>query len=136
MEIDPNFASAWLKLGIQHNNTGQPGLAAEYTEKAFALRDRVSEYEKLRISFFYYHYVTGEMDKAIETQELFKRSYPREHTGPGNLASLNNRIGQFEKVVAETQEALRLNPNALLVALESDGSLHPAQPIRGSRRGC
>lgn len=112
VEIEPNFASAWLKLGIQHNNTNQPGLAAEYMEKAFALRDRVSEYEKLRISFFYYNYGTGEMDKAIGTQELLKRSYPREHTGPGNLATLNSRIGQFEKAVAEVQEALRLNPNA------------------------
>jgi len=52
------------------------------------------------------------MDKAIGTQELLKRSYPREHTGPGNLATLNSRIGQFEKAVAEVQEALRLNPNA------------------------
>ena len=111
VELDPNFASAWIKLAIQHNNTSQPKLAAEYAEKAFELRDRASEYEKLRIAYFYYQFVTGELEKAIETQELFKRSYPREHTGPGNLAVLNARIGRFEKAIAETQEALRLNPN-------------------------
>jgi serine/threonine protein kinase/predicted Zn-dependent protease len=113
VELDPNFALAYIGMAIQYGNTNQPGLAAENAAKAFALKDRVSEYEKLRISSFYYSQVTGEIDKAIEVQELMKRTYPRDHRGPGNLSDRYLRIGQFERAVPEAREALRLNPNAV-----------------------
>jgi len=113
IELDPNFALAYIGLAIQYGNSNQPGLAAENAAKAFALKDRVSEYEKLRISSFYYSQVTGEVDKAIEVQELMKQTYPRDHRGPGNLSDRYLRIGQFERAVAEAREALRLNPNAV-----------------------
>ncbi len=113
VELDPNFALAYIGLAIQYGNTNQPGLAAENAAKAFALKDRVSEYERLRISSFYYISVTGEIDKAIEVQELMKQTYPRDHRGPGNLSDRYLRNGQFEKAVAEAQAAQRLNPNAV-----------------------
>jgi tetratricopeptide (TPR) repeat protein len=111
VELDPNFAYAYTRLAVQYNNTNQPGLAAEYTEKAFALRDRVSELEKLRISAFYYSFVTGELDKAIEVLELNKQSYPRDFRAPGNLSDRYLVSGQFEKAAEAAREALRLNPN-------------------------
>ena len=110
-DIDPNFAVAWLGVALQYSNTGQPGLAAESVSKAFALMDRVSEDERARITYFYYQIATGELDKAIEAQEAYVRSYPREARGPGNLGNLYSATGQFEKAVATTNEALRLNPN-------------------------
>ncbi len=111
-EKDPNFAYAWAGLAVQHNNTSQPGLAAEYAAKAFALRDRVSEDEKARITFFYYTIVTGELDKSIEEQESYMRNYPRDNRGPGNLGVRYAQAGQTEKAVAAVREALRLNPNS------------------------
>ncbi|HMZ22575.1 MAG TPA: serine/threonine-protein kinase, partial [Blastocatellia bacterium] len=111
VEIDPNFGSAWMSLATCFNNANQPTLAAEYAAKAFALRDRISEWEKARITVFYYKYVTGKLDKAIEAQELFKQNYPREHSGPGNLSDLYLRTGQFEKAISAAREALHLNPN-------------------------
>lgn len=113
-EIDPNFAVAWLGLGLQYSNTSQPGLAAECLSKAFALSNRVSEDERARITYFYYQIVTGELEKAIEAQEAYVRSYPREARGPGNLGNLYSITGQFEKSVAATSEALRLNPNTTI----------------------
>ena len=113
-ETDPNFAVAWLGLGLQYSNTGQPGLAAECLSKAFALSDRVSEDERARITYFYYQIVTGELEKAIEAQEAYVRSYPRESRGPGNLGNLYSITGQFEKAVAATSVALRLNPNTTI----------------------
>ncbi|HET7113937.1 MAG TPA: protein kinase, partial [Pyrinomonadaceae bacterium] len=110
-EKDPNFAVAWLGLGLQYSNTSQPGLAAECLSKAFALSDRVSEDERARITYFYYQIVTGELEKAIEAQAAYVRSYPREARGPGNLGNLYSITGQFEKAVAATSEAQRLNPN-------------------------
>jgi eukaryotic-like serine/threonine-protein kinase len=111
VELDPNFASAYGQLSIMYNNTNQPGLAAEYAEKAFALRDRVSELEKLRISSFYYTFVTGEVDKAIEVLELYKQTYPRDWRAPNNLSDRYLAIGQFQKAAEAAREALRVNPN-------------------------
>ncbi len=113
-EKDPNFAVAWLGLGLQYSNTSQPGLATECLSKAFALSNRVSEDERARITYFYYQIVTGELEKAIEAQEAYVRSYPREARGPGNLGNLYSITGQFEKAVAATNEALRLNPNTTI----------------------
>ena len=110
-DIDPNFAVAWLGLALQYNNTGQPGLAAESATKAFELRERVSEDERARITYFYYQIVTGELDKAIEAQQEYVRNYPREARGPGNLGNLYAITGQYDKAVVATREALRLNPN-------------------------
>jgi eukaryotic-like serine/threonine-protein kinase len=111
VELDPKFAYAYGTLAINYYNTRQPRLAAEYAEKAFALRDRLSELEKLRVTSFYYAFVTGEVDKGIETVELYKRTYPRDERGPLNLSDRYWMIGQFEKAVAEARQALALNPN-------------------------
>jgi tetratricopeptide (TPR) repeat protein len=112
LEKDPSFAVAWLALAVQYNNTNQPELAAESTAKAFALRDRVSEDERARITQFYYSIVIGELDKAVEAQESYWRNYPRDTRGPGNLSDLYGRTGQYEKAVAAAREAMRLNPNS------------------------
>jgi eukaryotic-like serine/threonine-protein kinase len=113
-DLDPNFAVAWLGLGLQYSNTSQPALAADCLSKAFALSDRVSEDERARITYFYYQIVTGELEKAIEAQEAYARSYPREARGSGNLGNLYAATGQFEKAVAATGHALELNPNTTI----------------------
>jgi tetratricopeptide (TPR) repeat protein len=110
-ELDPKFASAYLALAVQYGSIGQPKLAAEYAEKAFPLRDRVSEPEKFRISFIYYSFVTGEAEKAIEMLDLYRRTYPRDARAHNNLAVHYEIIGQFDRAVERARESLRLDPN-------------------------
>jgi eukaryotic-like serine/threonine-protein kinase len=92
VELDPNFALAYVGLGVSHSpNLLEPGLAAENIRKAYQLRDRVSEREKLNITAVYYGGVTGELEKAIQVTELWARTYPRDpaaHTGLGCLGRL------------------------------------------------
>jgi serine/threonine protein kinase/tetratricopeptide (TPR) repeat protein len=111
-ERDPNFALAYARLASVYNNSGEPGLAAEASQKAYDLRDRVSERERLYISMSYYSNVTREVEEYIETLELWKRTYPRDVVPRNNLALEYNDIGQYEKAVEEAREAIRLNPNA------------------------
>jgi len=113
LELDPNFASAYSGVAVDYANTNQPKLAAEYAAKAYALRDRVSEVEKLKISSFYYFWVTGELDKYIEVLELYKKTYPRDDRPFINLSVGYDRIGQWEQSAAEAGEAIRLNPNTV-----------------------
>jgi predicted Zn-dependent protease len=111
LELDPNFADAYAGLGVEYGNLGQSSLAAENVKKAYALRDRVSEHEKYRIAGLYYQDVTGELEQAIQVYELWAKSYPQDLVPPGTLGVIYSELGQYEKSVAGTQEALRLEPN-------------------------
>ncbi len=111
LELDPNFAAAHAALGVAYMNLGQASLAAASIEKAYALRDKVSEREKYRISSLYYQNVTGELEQASQVYELWAKSYPLDSVPPGNLGDLYSQLGQYEKAVTQAQEALHLEPS-------------------------
>ncbi|MGB9106334.1 MAG: tetratricopeptide repeat protein, partial [Terriglobales bacterium] len=112
--LDPNFAVAYVALGVSYVNLGQPSVGSEYVNKAYALRERVSERERYRISAYYHHAVTGELDKARATYEMWKQSYPRDFAPYINLGISYTWLGEYEKAVKETAEALRLEPGNVL----------------------
>jgi tetratricopeptide (TPR) repeat protein len=114
IELDPNFASAYKNLGEAYFFTSQRDRAAEPFTKAFDLRERVSEREKFNITARYYQHVVGDVDKTLETLELWKQTYPRQWQPRYDLASFYNNVGQHEKAVEEAQEAIRLNLHGLL----------------------
>ncbi len=111
VELDPAFAHAYSVLARAYNNSGQLVLAAETAQKAFDLRERVTEREKLHIAAQYYGSVTGELHKEIETLELLTRTYPNDVVARRNLGSRYNTLGQFEQAIEELREAIRLNPD-------------------------
>ncbi|HEY6768007.1 MAG TPA: protein kinase [Candidatus Sulfotelmatobacter sp.] len=111
IELDPNFATAYAALAVAYSNLGQANLAAENIKKAYDLRERVSEREKYRISAFYSVQLSGELEQASQAYEVLAQSYPRDYVPHGNLGDIYNRLGQYDKAVSETQEALRLDPN-------------------------
>jgi len=111
VELDPDFAHAYAVLSTLYSNTGRPGLAAKYAEKGYALRDRVSEFEKLRITNFYHGSATGDLNKRIEVLMLLKRTYPSEMATPTDLALTYIQIGQFDQAVVQARESISINPN-------------------------
>ncbi|HVH88583.1 MAG TPA: protein kinase [Terriglobales bacterium] len=110
VDLDSNFALAYGTLGTIYRNLGEVDRSAQFQRKAFALRDRVSEPERLYITAHYYQDVTGEVDKAIATYEVWAQTYPRDWSPHNNLAVMNLEIGNIEKAAAEGREAVRLNP--------------------------
>ncbi len=111
IELDPNFALAYAKLGYAYRNVGESGPAAEATSKAYDLRDRVSELERFYIEAGYHDIITGELEKGTETRELWKQTYPRDWTPRNTLAADYMLVGKFEQAIEEAREALRLNPD-------------------------
>jgi serine/threonine protein kinase/tetratricopeptide (TPR) repeat protein len=111
-EIDPNFALAYARMASMYYNGRQYDLAAEASQKAFELRDRVSERERLYISAGYYDNVTGELERYLETLELWKRIYPRDALPPNNLAVKYNELGLFDKALEVAPDVIRLNPSS------------------------
>jgi tetratricopeptide (TPR) repeat protein len=79
VEIDPNFAMAYARLGTAYNNMNQTELSEQNRQKAFELRDRASEREKLYITAHYYA-DSGQLEKGIAAYELYRQTYPRDST--------------------------------------------------------
>jgi eukaryotic-like serine/threonine-protein kinase len=114
IELDPNFAMAYARLGISYNNLSQPSLAAENLKKAYELRDHVSEREKFHITADYYRVATGELEKEAQTYILWMQSYPRDPIPLTNIGANSANLGQWDKCIKQTQDALRLDPNDVI----------------------
>jgi tetratricopeptide (TPR) repeat protein len=112
VELDPNFAIAYAALGITYGTAREYELAAQSSQRAFDLRERVSERERFYIAARYYMDVLDDGDKAIEVLELWKQTYPRDFVPRTNLAARYCAIGQHERALVEAREGLRLNPDA------------------------
>ncbi|HVH71818.1 MAG TPA: serine/threonine-protein kinase, partial [Candidatus Dormibacteraeota bacterium] len=114
IESDPNFALAYGRLGTIYRNAGELNRAVEFQRRAFDLRARASEPERLYITAHFFQDVTGEVDKAIATYQVWAQTYPREWSPHNNLAVMYLELGQFEKAAAEGREAVRLNASNVL----------------------
>jgi serine/threonine protein kinase/tetratricopeptide (TPR) repeat protein len=112
IELDPNFAMAYARIAVFHGNRGELEEAQPYAQKAFDLRDRVSERERLYISEKYYNYVLGDIDRAMEVLQTWSRLYPNDFTPHNNLALNYMYFGRYEDALKESLEAVRLSPNA------------------------
>jgi eukaryotic-like serine/threonine-protein kinase len=109
VEIDPNFAMAYARLGTVYNNLEQIQLSEQNRQKAFELRDRASEREKLYIMSHYYA-DSGQLDKGITALELYRQTYPRDSTPFNNLAVIYNQLGQFDNSLENAKRAVELDP--------------------------
>jgi serine/threonine protein kinase/tetratricopeptide (TPR) repeat protein len=113
IKLDPNFAMAYAGLATAYNNISEPGRAAEFAKKAYDLRDRASEREKLYIDSHYYNFVSGDLEKGSRAYQAWSQTYPRDEIPYTNLGSIDASLGRYEKSLAEAQEAFRLNPSGL-----------------------
>src|SRR5689334_7472458 len=111
VELDPNFAMAYARIGVYYGNQQQMEAAKPYVEKAYELRDRVSERERFYITEKYYTYITGEIDKTIETLQAWARLYPNDFIPHNNLSLNYQLVGRYEEATKEAVEAVRLGPN-------------------------
>ncbi|MGA8101131.1 MAG: protein kinase, partial [Candidatus Acidiferrales bacterium] len=112
VELDPNFAWVYARMGTVYSNTGELEKAKENIRRAYELRDRVSEREKLYITEHYYETVTGELDKEIETLELYQRTYPSDPIPGNNLGVGYEAIGENEKAAEAARQSMLADPNS------------------------
>ncbi|MGH9419986.1 MAG: hypothetical protein ACRD3J_08440, partial [Thermoanaerobaculia bacterium] len=110
IELDPNFALAQAQLSGAYANTGQPALAPEWSRKAFALRDRVSERERYFISWRYYRDATQAWDSGLELARSWTAAYPREPFAFNSLGFAAWALGQYQHAIVPLRESIRLDP--------------------------
>jgi len=111
IELDPNFAIAYAGLGGDYSNLNQASLARKNFQNAYELRDRVTQRERFLIEASYFGYVTGEINKAIQTYTEWARTYSADYGPHAELGDSYNFLGQYEKAAEETNASLRLEPD-------------------------
>ncbi|HZT58182.1 MAG TPA: protein kinase [Pyrinomonadaceae bacterium] len=110
-ELDPNFAYGYSLLAGNYTIVNEPRRAAANADKAFALKEKVSDREKLYITYVYDIYTLGDLDKAIEVLHVYDQSYPHDFRVSGNLSYAYLIEGRFDKAADEARESVRLNPD-------------------------
>jgi len=114
IRLDPTFAMAYAMLGTGYYNLGETELAAANTRKAYELSERVSEREKFAIDARYHFFVSCDLEKARQANELWAQTYPRDSTPHAALGNISWNLGQYEKALAAFREALRINANSVI----------------------
>jgi DNA-binding winged helix-turn-helix (wHTH) protein/tetratricopeptide (TPR) repeat protein len=115
VDLDPQFALAYARLGIIYHNTGQFVLSAQSFQRAFELRiSRTSDRDRLYIVAHYYEFATGETRRAIEDYELWHTLYPRDIVPVYNLATQYLLIGQPQRALDLAQQIIGQEPNDVM----------------------
>jgi len=107
ISADPQFAMAYLQMSVSYHNTGRMKECRAYLQKAFDLRQRLSERERYLIEAEFY-LITSERtwEKAIAAFTKLIELYPWDFLGNGDLGFLYGKMEEWEKAI-ERYEVLR-----------------------------
>lgn len=111
VDLDPQFALAYARLATAYSNDSQISTSGWFYQKAFELRDRTTDREKLYIVAHYYEYSTREIRRAIEDYELWRAIYPRDLVPMNNLAIQYLTMGEPQKALDLTRIAVQMYPS-------------------------
>jgi len=117
IELDPNFAMAYARMGTAYDNLSEVGLSNECHRRAHELRKNVSEREQFVIESGYYSKVTGQLEKVEQNAELWLQAYPNDYAPHNTLGIVYTQMGNFEKALDEMRDVLRENPNSQSAAI-------------------
>jgi tetratricopeptide (TPR) repeat protein len=110
--LDPNFAMAYMMLAGSYQPQGELTLAAENARKAYDLRERTSDHEKLNIAAFYEIVVTGNLEAARRSYELIAQTYPRDEAAQIMLWYIHLICGNYARADAAAKRAFEINPDS------------------------
>jgi len=121
VELDANFAGGYQILARSYSVANNSDLAIQNERRAYELRNRVSEREKLIIEAEYQLDIPGNLERAAEAYELLSSTYSHD---PGPflvLSMLSTHMGQHDKAIVQFRRALDLDPKtgAIYAALAS-----------------
>jgi eukaryotic-like serine/threonine-protein kinase len=116
IELDPNFAMAYARLGVVSVNSGQVTKAANYFSKAYDLSKNVSERERLYIAGHYYENVEGNVPKVVETLQEAIQAYPGQIDNYININVAYQALGQYDQGLPFAQKAVDIDPQDSIAA--------------------
>jgi serine/threonine protein kinase/tetratricopeptide (TPR) repeat protein len=111
IKADPSFATAHWGFCMAASNIGETILAGQSCQRAYDLRDKLSEQEKLMVEASNEENLT----RAERTYRYAVELYPRAPQFRINLASMMYSDARFEEALFEWKKALELTPESGIV---------------------
>ena len=122
IEHDATFAMAFAGRAACLQNLGRdPARQIDDRIRAYGMRDRMTEEERLRFTAVYHQFVTEERDRAIEAWEAYAARYPDRTSALFSLANLyaeRREWGRAEKLLLR---GLELDPGSAVVLINLAG---------------
>ena len=133
LRLDPSFAMAYARLGVAYGNQGAFTRAIEYLKKAYDLRERVTERERMYIES-QYALQQFDLPKALQSYKLFVATYPRDTAAWNNLANAYGLVGDFEQALAGFQKTWEIAKWNNVAANNAAGTLIGVDRLQGGER--
>jgi len=111
VELDPEFAVAYLYLARALGSLGMSRERNSAYEKAKTLSQRASEKERLYIEAMFANSVEDDREKYMRILKQMAEKYPKEKRVHYSLASYYDTEEAFDKAIEEYTRALELDPN-------------------------
>lgn len=111
IELDPNFAQAYAKLGGAYYSNGERRLGVEALTKAYELVSRTGERERFGIIADYLRRATGQNEEAIGLCQEWIRLYPSDYAAYLYLAGNYHSLGHYDKALHLYRDAIQLAPD-------------------------
>jgi tetratricopeptide (TPR) repeat protein len=116
IELDPDLALTYEGIGAANQALGDFDLMAASWTRAYQLRDRMTEKDRLNAEYLYYNSVTGELDKAYSVLFRALDLFPRDVFFHNNLAFALHGLGQPKRAADVEDETARLQPSPLYLS--------------------
>jgi len=111
IDLDPEFALAYARLGTVYSNLGQVDEGRKMTTRAYELRAKVSEAERLYIEARYFTTVQADVQKALDTYKVWLATYPNDYTALTNSALLHKQQGDRAEAIRKLELATQVAPD-------------------------
>jgi eukaryotic-like serine/threonine-protein kinase len=112
VELDPDLAVAHGRMGAAYLFLGNMELSEAAYTRAYQLRDRLTEKDRLGAEITYYSNVIGDWEKEYSSVLRFLQTFPRDVFGHTNLRAAFVNLGQPDRAADEAAEIARLRPSA------------------------
>jgi eukaryotic-like serine/threonine-protein kinase len=112
VELDPNFAVVYGRMGAAYLFLGNAELSAASYTRAYQLRDRLTEKDRLNAEIDYFGRVTGDWEKEYSTVLRLLELFPRDVFAHANLRAAFVNLGQPDRAADEAAEIARLRPSS------------------------
>ncbi len=113
IELDPDLALTYEGIGVANGALRHYDLMKASYTRAYQLRDRMTEKDRLNVDYLYYVEVTGELDKAYVVLVRSLELFPRDVFFHNNLAYTLAKLGQVKRAADAADETARLEPSPL-----------------------
>jgi tetratricopeptide (TPR) repeat protein/TolB-like protein len=107
IEIDPNFAMAYVKLAVVSSNLGLFDKSDDFAKRAVELTDRLTTRERYYIEGLYYGLRPETRGRSIEAYKQGLSLHPEHQASRHNLALHLFTLERFSEGIEQSEELLR-----------------------------